>query len=168
MLIQTPNYHSTSEDLKSRQTHAIVVIFLICISCILAVSAAASAHNQFQKTPCDIRLVFDADESGVPSAAYKLTLQIRNSVGRKITGVSVYWLDGTSNIIGNSFAICGVDKNGVSPSEAGQCQATVQQISVKLLQKLGQTTWTEIINQELVKFELVKQCAIFGYDYFDH
>ena len=168
MLIRTPDDYSASEHSKPCRRLVVVFILFICVNFALTRSAVASAHDKFQKTPCDIRLVFDTDEKGIPSAAYKLNLQIRNRVGRKIIGVSVYWLDKASNIIGNSFAICGVDKTGVNPSEAGQCEATVQQISIKLLHQLGQTTWTEIINQELVKFELVEQCAIFGYDYFDH
>lgn len=130
--------------------------------------ALASSHSQLPTTPCDIRLVFGTDVRGMPSVAYKLGLQIRNRAARHIAGVSVYWLDSGSAIIGNSSATCGAKTGGIGPSEAGQCETIVQQIGGSLLQKLGQTTWTEIINHELTNFNQVKLCAIIGFDYHDH
>ena len=130
--------------------------------------AVASSHSQLPTKPCDIRLVFGTDSRGMPSVAYKLGLQIRNRAARHIAGVSVYWLDSESAIIGNSSATCGVKTLGIGPSEAGQCETIVQQIGGSLLQKLGQTAWTEIINHELANFNQVKQCAIIGFEYHDH
>ena len=130
--------------------------------------AVASSHSQLPTTPCDIQLVFGTDSRGMPSVAYKLGLQIRNRAARHIAGVSVYWLDSGSGIIGNSSATCGAKTDGIGPSEAGQCETIVQQIGGTLLQKLGQTTWTEIINHELANFNQVKQCAIIGFDYHDY
>ena len=129
---------------------------------------AASSHSQLPTTPCDIRLVFGTDMRGMPSVAYKLSLQIRNRAARNITGVSVYWLDRKSTIIGNSNVICGTDDFGIGPSEAGHCEKVVQQIGGNLLKSLGQTTWTDIINNELTDFEKIDHCAIIGYEYQDH
>jgi hypothetical protein len=134
----------------------------------LPVSAATSNYAQLPKTPCDIRLIFDTDERGMPSVAYKLGLQVRNKMARHIAGVSVYWLDNASAIIGNSSAICGAPGVGIGPSEAGHCEKIVQKISGNLLRNLGQATWSEIINHELTNFKQVTQCAIVGYDYYDH
>ena len=130
--------------------------------------AVANSHSQLPTTPCDIRLVFGMDVRGMPSVAYKLGLQIRNRAARHVAGVSVYWLDSGSAIIGNSSATCGAEPVGIGPSEAGQCETIVQQIGGSFLQKLGQTTWTKIINHELRNFNQVKQCAIIGFDYHDH
>jgi hypothetical protein len=130
--------------------------------------AVANSHSQLPTTPCDIRLVFGTDVRGMPSVAYKLGLQIRNRAARHVAGVSVYWLDSGSAIIGNSSATCGAEPVGIGPSEAGQCETIVQQIGGSFLQKLGQTTWTKIINHELRNFNQVKQCAIIGFDYHDH
>ena len=132
-----------------------------------AVPAMADTHSHLPTTPCDIRLVFSNDERGMPSVGYKLSLQIRNQTARDIVGVSVYWLDDESAIIGNSAAICGVKNVAVGPSESGPCETIVQQIGGALLQRLGQTTWTEIINHQLIDFRKVKQCAIIGYDFGD-
>jgi hypothetical protein len=130
--------------------------------------AVANSHSQLPTTPCDIQLVFGTDVRGMPSVAYKLGLQIRNRAARHVAGVSVYWLDSGSAIIGNSSATCGAEPVGIGPSEAGQCETIVQQIGGSFLQKLGQTTWTKIINHELRNFNQVKQCAIIGFDYHDH
>ena len=130
-----------------------------------AVPAMAATHSHLPTTPCDIRLVFDSDARGMPSVGYKLSLQIQNRTARDIAGVSVYWLDNEFAIIGNSAAICGVKDEAVGPSETGPCEAIVQKIGGALLQRLGQTTWTEIINHQLTSFHKVKQCAIIGYDF---
>ena len=133
-----------------------------------ALLAMADTHSQLPTTPCDIRLVFGNDTRGMPSVGYKLSLQIKNRTARDIAGVSVYWLDKESTIIGNSAAICGVKNVAVGPSESGPCETIVQQIGGALLQRLGQSTWTEIINHQLTDFRKVKQCAIIGFDYRDN
>jgi hypothetical protein len=133
-----------------------------------AISAMANTHSHLTTTPCDIRLIFGSDALGMPTIAYKLSLQIRNKTARDIAGVSVYWLDGDSAIIGNSAAICGLKDAAVGPSESGPCETIVQQVGGALLQRLGQATWTKIINHQLANFHKVEQCAIIGYNYRDH
>ena len=137
----------------------------LCLS--TAIWAMADTHSQLKTTPCDIRLVFGIDENGMPTIGYKLSLQIKNNTTRAIAGVSVYWLDDESAIIGNSAAICGVKDLAVDPSESGPCETIVQRIGGALLQRLGQATWTKIINHQMTDFRKVKQCAIIGYDYSD-
>ena len=133
----------------------------------ISLSAMADSHNQLPTTPCNIRLVFGSDALGMPSVSYKLSLQIRNRTARDIAGVSVYWLDDKSTIIGNSAAICGAEHAAVGPSETGPCETVVQQIGGALLQRLGQATWTDIINHQLANFDAVTHCAIIGYNYRD-
>ena len=143
--------------------------FLVAWHCLFAaVLAMADTHSHLPTTPCDIRLVFSSDAQGMPSVAYRLSLQIKNQTARNIEGVSVYWLDNQSAIIGNSTAICGIKDGAVGPSESGPCETIVQQIGGALLQRLGQTTWTKIINHQLTDFRKVKQCAIIGYDFHDN
>ena len=144
------------------------LLLIICGLCLpTAIPTVADTHSHLPTTHCDIRLVFGNDKLGTPSVGYKLSLQIRNQTARDIAGVSVYWLDNQSAIIGNSAAICGVGGVAVSPSESGPCETIVQQIGGAMLQKLGQETWTEIINHELTIFRKVKQCAIIGFNYSD-
>ena len=132
-----------------------------------ALLAMADTHSQLPTTPCNIRLVFGSDALGMPSAGYKLSLQIRNRTARDIAGVSVYWLDDKFAIIGNSAAICGAEHAAIGPSETGPCETVVQQIGGALLQRLGQATWTDIINHQLANFKAVTHCAIIGYNYRD-
>ena len=153
---------------KKTQFSRLYVSLMVTKLCLFTTFLAmADTHNHLPKTPCDIRLVFGNDARGMPSVGYKLSLQIKNRTARDIIGVSVYWLDEETSIIGNSAAICGVKNVAVGPSESGPCETIVQQIGGALLQRLGQTTWTEIINHQLTDFRKVKQCAIIGFDYRD-
>ena len=143
------------------------LIMLIIFGQMLS-TAAAENHSDLNTVPCDIRLVFGTDKGGMPSVSYKLGLQIRNRSRRHISGVSVYWLSANNQIIGNSSARCSSDESGIAPSEAGNCEVTVQHIGGPLLRRLGEATWTEIINHELAIFKEVKRCAILGYDYYSN
>ena len=155
--------------LKKNQFRHLSGSLLLAGFCLFtALLAMADTHSQLPTTPCDIRLEFGSDERGMPSVGYKLSLQIKNRTARDIAGVSVYWLDDKSAIIGNSAAICGAKGGAVGPSQSGPCEKMVQQIGGALLQRLGQATWTKIINHQLTNFRKVKQCAIIGYDYRDN
>ena len=167
MSITSLSYHSANWA-KKTQFRCLSKPLLVAGLCVFtAISTMADTHSHLSTTPCDIRLIFGKDELGMPTITYRLSFQIRNKTARDIAGVSVYWLDGEHAIIGNSAAICGVKDMAVGPSESGPCETTVQQIGGTLLQRLGQTTWTEIINSQLTDFHKVKQCAIIGYDYSD-
>ena len=153
---------------KNTQLSRLSMPLLVTRLCLFtAIPAVAVTHSHLPTTPCDIRLVFGSDERGMPSVGYQLSLQIRNQTARDIIGVSVYWLSRDFAIIGNSAAICGVKDAAVGPSESGPCETIVQQIGGALLQRLGQATWTEIINHQLTNFRKVEQCAIIGYDFRD-
>jgi hypothetical protein len=160
--------HKRKQKYKPKRQASSIFIAGMCIINILGqtlTGAIADSHGDLLTLPCDIRLVFGTDSTGMPSVSYKLGLQIRNSSARHIAGVSIYWLNADDKVISNSGARCGADESGVAPSEAGHCETTVQHIGGPLLQKLGQVTWTEIINYELATFKEVKRCAIIGYDY---
>ena len=152
---------------KNQYSLIFLTLLIVGLYSFKANLVVADTHSHLPTTPCDIRLVFSSDERGMPSIGYKLSLQIRNQTARDVAGVSVYWLDSRYAIIGNSAAVCGAKDSGVGPSESGPCETIVQKIGGALLQRLGQATWTEIINHELTNFRKVKQCAIIGYDYKD-
>ena len=167
MPITSPSYHSANWAKKNQFSRFCRSLLFTGLFVLTAISAMANTHSHLTTTPCDIRLVFGSDSLGMPTIAYKLSLQIRNKTARDIAGVSVYWLDSQFAIIGNSAAICGTKDTAVGPSESGPCETIVQEIGGALLQRLGRATWTEIINHELTDFRKVKQCAIIGYDYKD-
>ena len=168
MLTKNPPEHAVNRAKKSDICRLSRRLLTTSLFLFTSLSAMADTHSQLPTTPCDIRLVFGSDERGMPSVGYKLSLQIKNRTARDIAGVSVYWLDDKSAIIGNSAAICGAEDAAIGPSETGPCEIMVQQIGGALLQRLGQATWTKIINHQLTNFNAVKQCAIIGYDYRDN
>ena len=53
----------------------------------------AGSHSKADIVPCDIKLVFGVDDSGMSLVSYDLEMQISNRQGRTITGISVHWLD---------------------------------------------------------------------------
>ena len=127
----------------------------------------AGSLSKADIVPCDIKLVFGVDDSGMSLVSYDLEMQISNRQGRTITGISVHWLDRRAEIIGNSDAVCGQDYDGIKPAQSGSCRRVVQKIGGRLLDRLGQDTWTKIINSEMTNFREVQHCAIIGYRFGD-
>lgn len=131
-------------------------------------TATASQHRALDTVPCDIKLIFGTDKQGMSTVSYDLELQISNRTARFISDISVYWLNASKDIIGNSDAACGhvtdrQNRQGIAPGETGACRRTVQTVGGRLLDRLGQETWTNIINAEMRNFKHVRQCAVIGY-----
>ena len=122
-------------------------------------------HVKGDQVPCNIKLVFGTNAKGASEVSYDLEMQIYNQQGRTVLGASVYWLNTQSEIIGNSNVICRGKQHGIKPTEVGSCKHTVQKISERLLDRLGQDTWTEIVNSEMRNFREVRACSIIGYNY---
>ena len=133
MLSKNPPEHVVNRAKKSDICRLSRRLLTTSLFLVTSLSAMADTHSQLATTPCDIRLVFGSDALGMPTVGYKLALQIRNRTARDIAGVSVYWLDDKSTIIGNSAAICGAEHAAVGPSETGPCETVVQQIGGALL-----------------------------------
>ena len=144
---------------------AIAGVFIIFTSA--NSSLFAGSQSKAEIVPCDIKLVFSIDDSGMSLVSYDLEMQISNRLSRTIKGISVNWLDSRAKIIGNSDALCGQDHGGIKPGQSGSCRRVVQKIGGRLLDRLGQDTWTKIINSEMTNFREVWQCAIIGYRFGD-
>jgi len=110
---------------------------------------------------------FSSDKNGFPIVLYNLEMQVSNNQKRIISGVSILWLDKNGETVGNSDAICAVP-NGIPPTEAGSCKRVIQTVGSHILERLGQETWTEIVNSEMRNFRVVKKCLIVGYKYYDN
>ena len=145
------------------------IIALLAIAGVFIIFTAANSslfagsQSKAEIVPCDIKLVFSIDDSGMSLVSYNLEMQISNRQGQTIKGISVHWLDRSAKIIGNSDAQCGQDYDGIKPTQSGSCRRVVQKIGGRLLDRLGQDTWTKIINSEMTNFREVRQCAIVGY-----
>ena len=162
-----------SLNLASLYQSATRMIALLAIAGVFIMFTAAnrplfaSSHSKAEIVPCDIKLVFGVDDRGMSVVSYDLEIQIRNHQGRTIKGISLHWLDRNAEIIGNSDALCGQDHDGIKPAQSGSCRRVVQKIGGRLLDRLGQDTWTKIINSEMTNFHEVRQCAIIGYRFGD-
>jgi len=162
-----------SRDLASLCQRATIMIALLAIAGVFIMFTAANSplfagsHRKVEIVPCDIKLVFGADDSGMSLVSYDLEMQISNHHGQTVTGISVHWLDRSEKIIGNSDALCGQDYDGIKPAQSGSCRRVVQKIGGRLLDQLGQDTWTKIINSEMTNFRDVQHCAIIGYRFGD-
>ena len=145
------------------------IIALLAIAGVFVMFTAANgllvagSHSKAEVVPCDIKLVFGVDDSGMSFVSYNLEMQISNHQGQTIEGTSVHWLDRNAKIIGNSDTLCGQEHGGIKPAQSGSCRRVVQKIGGRLLERLGQDTWTKVINSEMTNFREVWQCAIIGY-----
>ena len=143
-------------------TAGVFIVFTTAITPLFA-----NSHSKAAIVPCYIKLVFGVDDSGMSLVSYDLEMQISNHQGQTIKGISVHWLDRSAEIIGNSDTLCGQDHGGIKPAQSGSCRRVVQEIGGRLLDRLGQDTWTKIINSEMTNFREVWQCAIIGYRFSD-
>ena len=140
--------------------HRVATLFF---SVLVTAGAPICAAEKSEIVPCNIKLVFDVDDNGMSVVSYDLEMQINNQQSRTIHGVSVHWLNAQAEVIGNSNAACETEHNGVQIAQSGSCRRTIQKIGGRLLEQLGQKTWTSIINSQMYNLQDVRYCTIIGY-----
>jgi hypothetical protein len=114
---------------------------------------------------CRIRLEFSSNDTGAV-ANYVLTLQIKNTLGRAVRGVSVNYYDSAFRQLGNTALACpGVSGEGIPPSSHGECWTQLQKVDGNLLDKFGTEMWTAIVNTQLVQLESIRKCEVLGFAY---
>ena len=135
------------------------LIFAMLVAAVTPLWAAGESNI----VPCNVKLVFGVDDNGMSVVSYDLEMQINNQQGRTIHGVSVHWLNAQAEVIGNSDATCGAENTGVKLAQSGACRRTIQKIGGRLLERLGQDTWTSILNSQMYNYQDVRYCTIIGY-----
>ena len=113
---------------------------------------------------CGVRLVFDSDGSG-SVANYVLGLQVKNTTGRNINGVSVIYKDSAKNVIGNALLNCSVEALDVKPGSYGECRRVLQRVDGAYINSFGVQKWTEIVNNQLTTMNAVQYCEVLGFSY---
>tara|TARA_B100000579_G_scaffold91970_1_gene72657 strand:+ start:111 stop:527 length:417 start_codon:yes stop_codon:yes gene_type:complete len=113
---------------------------------------------------CGVRLVFDSDGSG-SVANYVLGLQVKNTTGRSINGVSVIYKDSAKNVIGNAMLNCSVEALDVKPGSYGECSRVLQRVDGAYINSFGVQKWTEIVNNQLTTMNAVQYCEVLGFSY---
>ena len=125
-----------------------------------------SLHSANAKTDyrCGVRLIFDSDGSG-SVANYILSLQVKNTTGRAINGVSVIYKDQKNNVIGNTFLNCSINAQDVKPGSYGECIRTLQRVDGAYINSFGVQKWTEIVNTQLKALNSIQYCEALGFSY---
>ena len=113
---------------------------------------------------CGVRLIFDSDGSG-SVANYVLSLQVKNTTGRAINGVSVIYKDQKNNVIGNTFLNCSINAQDVKPGSYGECIRTLQRVDGAYINSFGVQKWTEIVNTQLKALNSIQYCKALGFSY---
>lgn len=134
--------------------------YVIFIFLILGANVA-HAKTDFR---CGVRLIFDSDGSG-SVANYVLSLQIKNTTGRAINGVSVIYKDSDNNVIGNTFLNCSINSQDVKPGSYGECIRTLQRVDGAYINSFGVKKWTEIVNTQLKSLNSIEYCQVLGFSY---
>ena len=133
------------------------MIFIFLISSL----NLAYANTEYR---CGVRLIFDSDGSG-SVANYVLGLQVKNTTGRAINGVSVIYKDQENKVIGNSFLDCLKNSQGVKPGSYGECIRTLQRVDGAYIDSFGVEKWTEIVNTQLKALNSIQYCEVLGFSY---
>ena len=113
---------------------------------------------------CGVRLIFDSDGSG-SVANYVLSLQVKNTTGRQINGVSVIYKDQENSVIGNTFLNCSINGQAVKPGSYGECIRTLQRVDGVYINSFGIEKWTEIVNTQLEALNSIQYCKALGFSY---
>jgi len=136
---------------------------LICLTLLFLTISFNLAHAKTDYR-CGVRLIFDSDGSG-SVANYVLSLQVKNTTGRAINGVSVIYKDQENNVIGNTFLNCSLNAQDVKPGSYGECIRTLQRVDGAYINSFGIEKWTEIVNTQLKDLNSIQYCQVLGFAY---
>ena len=136
---------------------------LTCLIFIFFILGGNVAHAKTDFR-CGVRLIFDSDGSG-SVANYVLSLQIKNTTGRAINGVSVIYKGPDNNVIGNTLLNCSINSQDVKPGSYGECIRTLQRVDGAYINSFGVKKWTEIVNTQLKSLNSIEYCQVLGFSY---
>ena len=137
--------------------------YLICLT-FLFLTIGFNLANAKTDYRCGVRLIFDSDGSG-SVANYVLSLQVKNTTGRAINGISVIYKDQENNVIGNTFLNCSINGQNVKPGSYGECIRTLQRVDGAYINSFVVEKWTEIVNTQLKSLNSIQYCKTLGISY---
>ena len=135
----------------------------------LLVSVAALITPAYaENMPCNVKLEFDSNSTG-SVANYVLSLQLKNTTGRSVSGASVIYMDTEEGNLGNTLLLCSTTGGGltesVKPGSYGQCVSVLQKVDGAFMSAFGSKKWTEIVNTQLATLNAVALCEVLGFAY---
>ena len=113
---------------------------------------------------CAVRLTFDSDNTG-SVANYVLSLQLKNTKGRNVSGASILYKDSEGRVLGNTFLECLNSSEGIKPGSYGNCTVVLQRVDGEFLDTFGTDKWTEIVNTQLSYLTEIQYCDLLGFSY---
>ena len=137
------------------------IVFLI--GTVLLITPAHGAN-----LPCNVQLEFDSNSKG-SVANYVLSLQLKNTTGRSISGASIIYMDINNKQLGNTLLTCSGNSTEpfkpVSPGSYGNCVSVLQKVDGAFMNAFGSEKWTEIVNTQLSVLNAVAMCNVLGFAY---
>ena len=113
---------------------------------------------------CNVDLIFDT-QNNETVANFVLTLQVKNILGRDISGVSVIYKDINMAVVGNTHLDCSVSIGPVKPGSYGECTRVLQSVDEDYIKTLSKEEWRDIVDYQLAKLRSVNYCHVLGFSY---
>ena len=146
--------------MKNRSFRHLLSSFLIITLPLLVFSNSAYA----EPVPCSVSLEFDSDTKG-SIANYVISLQVKNTTGRTVTGTSIIYQDASEKYLGNTLLTCSGSGPAIKPGSYGECRSTLQKVDGEFIDAFGTEKWTEIVNTQLKTMTDIAFCEILGFSY---
>ena len=133
-----------------------------------AVAAISFSPAHSANFSCNVQLEFDSNSKG-SVANYVLSLQLKNTTGRSISGASIIYMDMNEKQLGNTLLMCSSNANKLSkpvnPGSYGHCVSVLQKVDGAFMNAFGSEKWTEIVNTQLAVLNAVAICEVLGFAY---
>ena len=146
--------------MKIWSNHYLSLGFLATALPLLALSTSVQA----EPVPCSVSLEFDSDTKG-SIANYVISLQVKNTTGRTVTGTSIIYQDADEKYLGNTLLTCHGSGPAIKPGSYGECRSTLQKVDGEFIDAFGTEKWTEIVNTQLKTMTDIAFCEILGFSY---
>ena len=146
--------------MKSWLNHNLLLSFLIVTIPMLTVSTSAVSET----VPCSVSLEFDSNTKG-SIANYVISLQVKNTTGRTVTGTSIIYQDADEKYLGNTLLTCSGSGPAIKPGSYGECRSTLQKVDGEFIDAFGTEKWTEIVNTQLKTMTDIALCEILGFSF---
>jgi hypothetical protein len=146
--------------MKNWLNHNLLLSFLVVIIPMMTISTSALSES----VPCSVSLEFDSNTKG-SIANYVISLQVKNTTGRTVTGTSIIYQDADEKYLGNTLLTCRGSGPAIKPGSYGECRSTLQKVDGEFIDAFGTEKWTEIVNTQLKTMTDIALCEILGFSF---
>ena len=123
---------------------------------------ALSSDNNVWRCAVNIRLSDVGEHSLIE---YFMTLQVKNTTGRKINGVSVVYKNFSGDVIGNTQLFCDNKGEDVEPGSYAECGRSLHSVEPEKLTRGDFGQLGANILDQLQALSTVQFCDVLGFTY---